>query len=189
MSLTQSAMNELGAKAADFRLPDVDGNLVSLADYEGRKGLLVIFMCNHCPYVKHIRRGLAKFADDYASSPIGIVGINSNDASTHPADSPEKMVEEVAAAGYRFPYLYDESQTVAKAYQATCTPEFFLFDEHRLLVYRGQFDESRPGSDVPVTGGALRAAVDALLEGREPLRQQIPSVGCSIKWKPGNAPM
>jgi peroxiredoxin len=176
-------MTELGSEAPDFRLPDTDGNPVSLADFESHKGLLVIFMCNHCPYVKHIRAALAEFARSNASSGIGIVGINSNDVSTHPADSPEKMREEVQAAGYSFPYLFDESQEVARRYKAACTPDFFLYDGAKRLVYRGQFDDSRPGNDIEVTGRDLQSAVDALLNGEPPLEDQKPSVGCNIKWK------
>jgi peroxiredoxin len=176
-------MIKLGSKAADFQLPDTAGILISLADFESHKGLLVIFMCNHCPYVKHIRRALAEFADRNMSPGLAIVGINSNDATTYPADSPEKMIEESKVAGYGFPYLYDESQNVAKAYHAVCTPEFFLYDERRVLIYRGQFDGSRPGQGIPVTGSDLQAAVDALREDCEVSRNQIPSIGCSIKWK------
>ncbi len=183
MTLTPSNMIDLGSTAPDFQLPDTGGSLVSLADFESHKGLLVIFMCNHCPYVKHIRRALAEFADRNMSPDLAIVGINSNDATAYPADSPEKMIEESKAAGYGFSYLYDESQDVAKAYHAACTPEFFLYDERRVLIYRGQFDDSRPGQDIPVTGSDLQAAVDALREGREVSRKQIPSVGCSIKWR------
>ncbi len=188
MTLTPSNMIELGSKAPSFKLPDTTGKSVSLADFQSYKGLLVVFMCNHCPYVKHIRHALAEFADRNMSSNFAIVGINSNDASTYPADSPEKMVEEVKAVGYHFPYLHDETQEVAKAYGAACTPDFFLFDEHRLLFYRGQFDDSRPGSTTPVTGADLQAAVDALMEGRNPPDEQKPSVGCNIKWKTENAP-
>lgn len=181
-------MVELGSRAPDFSLPDSEGNVVSLSDFEDNKGLVVVFMCNHCPFVKHIRDALAEFARRNASSGIGLVGINANDAQSHPADSPEKMREEARAAGYTFPYLYDESQEVAKAYQATCTPDFFLFDGDRRLVYRGQFDGSRPGNGVGVTGNDLQAAVDALLDGSPLPEEQIPSVGCNIKWKPGNEP-
>lgn len=176
-------MIDLGSTAADFELPDTAGNLVSLDDFDACKALLVVFMCNHCPYVKHLRDALAAFADRNRSSDFAMVGINSNDASTHPADSPEKMVEEAKSAGYHFPYLYDESQDVAKAYGAECTPDFFLYDDRRRLVYRGQFDGSRPGNDIPVTGADLQGALDALLTGSEPPRDQIPSVGCNIKWK------
>ncbi len=188
VTLTPSSMIELGSKAPDFQLPATDGSLVSLANFESHKGLLVIFMCNHCPYVKHIRRALAEFADRNMSPDLAIVGINSNDATTHPADSPEKMIEEVQDVGYRFPYLYDESQEVARSFHATCTPDFFLYDGNRELIYRGQFDDSRPGSNIEVTGSDLEAAVDALMEGREVSRQQTPSVGCNIKWKAGSTP-
>lgn len=181
-------MIALGTRAPDFRLPDTDGKLVSLADFESMKGLLIVFMCNHCPYVKHIRAGLAEFARSNAQSGIGIVGINSNDASAYPADSPAKMREEVESAGYCFPYLYDESQDVAKRYQAACTPDFFLFDGSMRLVYRGQFDDSRPGNDIEVTGKDLQAAVDALLSGQPPLQDQKASIGCNIKWMPNNEP-
>lgn len=183
MTLTPSNMIELGTKAPDFQLPDTDGNLVSLTDFESHKGLLVIFMCNHCPYVKHIRDALANLARRYTASGIGIVGINSNDVTAHPADSPDKMREEVEAAGYCFPYLFDESQEVAKKFGAACTPEFFLFDGSSHLIYRGQFDDSRPGNDIEVTGKDLQSAVDSLLNGRPPLEYQVPSVGCNIKWK------
>ena len=188
MSLTPSRMMALGAPAPDFHLPDTDNKMVSREDFDSKKALLVVFMCNHCPFVKHLRSALAAFADRNMKSGLAVVGINSNDASSHPADSPEKMVEEVESVGYHFPYLYDESQEVAKAFGATCTPDFFLYDENRALVYRGQFDSSRPGNDIPVTGGDLQAAVDAVLAGRETPAKQTPSVGCNIKWKPGNAP-
>lgn len=186
MSLTPSKMVELGTKAPDFRLPDTEGNLVALADYASCKAFLVVFMCNHCPYVRHIRRGLAEFADRNMSPDFAMVGINANDATTHPGDSPEAMVEEARSAGYHFPYLYDESQEIAKAYGAECTPDFFLFDADRRLVYRGQFDASRPRNDVPVTGSDLQSALDALLAGDEISPEQTPSVGCNIKWKPGS---
>lgn len=188
MTLTPSHMIELGSKAPHFQLPDTDGNLVSLADFESHKGLLVIFMCNHCPYVKHIREALADFARRNEPRGVAVVGINANDASTHPADSLEKMAEEVQAVGYTFPYLHDETQEVAKAYRALCTPDLFLYDEGRRLVYRGQFDGSGPGNDVDVTGKDIQSAVDALLDGRDIPQDQTPSVGCSIKWKPGNEP-
>jgi peroxiredoxin len=181
-------MIELGSTALDFRLPDTDGNLVSLADFDSCKGLLVIFMCNHCPYVKHIREALADFARRNEPEGLAVVGINANDASTHPADSLEKMVEEVQTVGYTFPYLYDETQDVAKAYRALCTPDLFLYDKDRRLVYRGQFDDSRPSNDVEVTGKDIQSAVNALLDGRDVPQDQTPSVGCNIKWKPGNEP-
>jgi peroxiredoxin len=181
-------MLPLGTQAPGFHLPDPSGIIVSLADFKGAPALLVVFMCNHCPYVKHIRAGLAKLAGDYRSRGVVVVGINSNDVNNYPADSPAKMAEEAAAAGYVFPYLYDETQVVAKAYRAACTPDFYLFDKEQRLVYRGQFDDSRPGNGVPVTGKDLRAALEALLAGQPVLPNQNPSIGCNIKWKPGNEP-
>lgn len=188
MALTPSDMVELGSKATYFKLPDTDGNLVSISDFDSHKGLLVVFMCNHCPYVKHIRQGLVRFANENMSSEFAMVGINANDATAHPEDGPQEMAKEAKDAGYRFPYLYDESQNVAKAYGAACTPDFFLYDERRELVYRGQFDVSRPGNGIPVTGSDLQGAVNALLEGHAISTQQVASVGCNIKWKPGNEP-
>ena len=188
MALTPSTMQPLGTLAPDFSLPDTDGKIVSLADYKTSAALLVIFMCNHCPYVVHLRSGLAQLARDYAPRGVGIVGINANDAKNYPADSPAQMREEVKAAGYIFPYLYDETQAVAKKYRAACTPDFFLFDRGRRLVYRGQFDASRPGNGIPVTGKDLRAALDAVLAGRSTSEFQVASMGCNIKWKAGNEP-
>lgn len=183
MVKTASTMLPLGTKAPDFSLPNVDGTNVSLADVSNGKGLLVIFMCNHCPFVIHLREALAAFGREYGEKGLSIVGISSNDVATHPDDSPEKMVEEHKAAGYTFPYLYDESQEIAKAYRAACTPDFFLFDGDNALAYRGQFDETRPGSGDP-TGSDLRAACDLVLAGQEvPADPQIPSLGCNIKWK------
>ncbi|MDH3413521.1 MAG: thioredoxin family protein [Gammaproteobacteria bacterium] len=188
MTLTPSIMAELGTQAPDFELPDTEGNRVRRSDFVDISGLLVIFMCNHCPYVKHIRGGLASFAKDYQQEGLVVVGINSNDASAYPQDSLEKMVAEKIQQGYTFAYLHDDTQAVAKAYGAACTPDFFLYDGDDRLYYRGQFDGSRPGNAVPVTGRDLRAATDALLQGRPPPADQKPSVGCNIKWKPGNAP-
>jgi peroxiredoxin len=188
MALTPSTMLPLGTAAPDFKLPDTNGKMVSLADFEDRAALLVMFICNHCPYVKHIRAGLAQLARDYVPRGVGIVGINSNDVANYPEDSPARMKEEVRAAGYIFPYLYDESQAVAKAYRAACTPDIYLFDKNRKLVYRGQFDDSRPGNGIPVTGKDLRAALDAVLAGRPVPPDQKPSIGCNIKWKAGNEP-
>jgi len=188
MALTPSTMLKLGTSAPYFRLPDTEGRLISLEDFKGAKALLVIFMCNHCPYVKHIRPGLVEFAQKYQSKGLAVVGINANDAAKYPDDSPEKMVDEVATAGYTFPYLYDETQVAAKAYRAACTPDFFLFDKNRKLVYRGQFDDSRPGNNIPVTGKDMREAVDALLAGKAINPAQSPSIGCNIKWRAGNAP-
>ena len=188
MALTPSTMLPLGTPAPDFQLPDTACKIVSLASFKDNAALVVIFMCNHCPYVIHLRSGLAQFARDYAAKNVGIVGINANDAKNYPADSPAKMKAEVAAAGYTFPYLYDEKQAVAKAYRAACTPDFFLFDRGRRLVYRGQFDASRPGNGIPVTGKDLRAALDAVLAGKPTSEFQVPSMGCNIKWKAGNEP-
>jgi peroxiredoxin len=186
--LTASTMLPLGTPAPDFRLPDPEGRTVFLDDFRQAPALLVVFMCNHCPYVRHIRTGLAAFAREYQAKGLAIVGINSNDASEYPEDGPRKMTEEITAAGYTFPYLYDETQAVAKAYRAACTPDFFLFDRSRALVYRGQFDDSRPGSGVPVTGKDLRGAASAALAGRAIPTTQKPSMGCNIKWKAGNEP-
>ncbi len=188
MVAVNSTMLPLGTVAPDFRLRDTEGRWVSLRDFKGASALVVIFMCNHCPYVKHIRSGLAQFARDYRSKGVAIVGINSNDAVNYPADSPAGMAEEVKAAGYSFPYLFDEMQDVAKAYHAACTPDIYLFDRDQRLVYRGQFDDSRPGNGLPVTGKDLRAACEAVLAGKAVPERQKPSIGCNIKWKPGNEP-
>ena len=188
MALTPSTMLPLGTAAPDFELPDTGGKMVSLADFKGQPALLVAFICNHCPYVIHLRAGLAQLARDYLPRNVGIVGISSNDAADYPADSPDKMKEEAKKAGYLFPYLYDETQAVAKSYRAACTPDIFLFDRNQRLVYRGQFDASRPNNGIPVTGNDLRAALDAVLAGKAVSEKQIPSIGCNIKWKAGNAP-
>jgi peroxiredoxin len=188
MAETASTLLELGTAAPDFSLPDTDGRLVALSDFEGAPALLVVFMCNHCPYVRHVRQGLIDFAREYAQRGVAVVAISSNDAGRFPADAPERMAEEAARYGYPFPYLYDETQQVAKSYRAACTPDLYLFDGERRLVYRGQFDGSRPGNDVPVSGRDLRAAADAVLRGEPVGTDQKPSVGCSIKWKPGNEP-
>lgn len=188
MVRTPSTMLPLGTTAPDFSLVNVDGRTVSLSDFKRSPALLVIFMCNHCPFVKHLADALAQFAADIQAKGVAVVGINSNDVANYPADSPEQMVAEAEARGYTFPYLYDETQDVAKAYHAACTPDFFLFDNDRKLVYRGQFDDSRPDSGIPITGADLRAAVNAVLSGGEPSAEQRPSIGCNIKWKPGNQP-
>ncbi len=189
MSLTPSQMIPLGTKAPDFTLRDaVSGKFVSLSDYEGKNGLLVMFICNHCPYVKHVAPELAKLGRYYGDKGVGIVAISANDVSTHPDDGPEKMRLEAMSCGYEFPYLYDEDQEVAKAYAAACTPDFFLFDDRMKLVYRGQLDDSRPGNNVPVTGKDLRTAIEAMLLGNTMPGPQKPSIGCNIKWKRGNAP-
>lgn len=188
MALTPSTMLELGTKAPDFDLPNVSGGRVKLADLADKPVLLVAFICNHCPYVKHIREGFASLAKEYQAKGVAVVAISSNDVAGYPDDSPEKMAEEARLAGYTFPYLYDETQEVAKAYRAACTPDLYVFDKDRRLVYRGQLDDSRPGNGVPVTGADLRAALDAALASKPPLATQKPSIGCNIKWKPGNQP-
>jgi peroxiredoxin len=188
MAARTSTMLPLGTEAPHFSLPDTRGRTVSIHDYDESKGLLVMFICNHCPYVKHLRGALADFASEYGPKGLGIVAISSNDVERYPADAPDQMAREAKEAGYSFPYLYDETQEVAKAYRAACTPDFFLFDGDRQLVYRGQFDDSRPGNDRPVTGRDLRAAADAALTGKPVEGEQTPSIGCGIKWKPGNAP-
>ena len=188
MALTPSTMLPLGTSAPDFQLPDTNRKTVALADFKDKAALVVIFMCNHCPYVVHIRSGLAQLAQDYAQKNVAIVGINANDVKNYPADSPAKMKQEAADAGYTFPYLYDETQAVAKAYRAACTPDIFLFDRSRRLVYRGQFDASRPGNGIPVTGQDLRAALDAVIAGKPTSEFQVASIGCNIKWKAGNSP-
>jgi peroxiredoxin len=188
MVAVNSTMLPLGTKAPDFRLPDPGGKVVSLADFKNAPALLVVFMCNRCPYVKHIRDGLAKLARDYRPRGVAVVGINSNDVANYPADSPANMAAEAKSAGYVFPYLYDETQAVAKAYRAACTPDLFLFDKEQRLAYRGQFDDSRPGNGVAVTGKDVRAALDAVLAGKPVPPTQKPSIGCNIKWKPGNEP-
>ncbi len=188
MARTESTMLELGTQAPDFALKDTEGNIVHLSDFKGAKALLVIFMCNHCPYVIHLRQAISEFGKEYQDKGLAIVGINSNDVENYPDDSYEKMIEEKASAGYIFPYLYDETQEVAKAYRAACTPDFFLFDQNQKLVYRGQWDDSRPRNDIPVTGQDIRAAVDAVLNGEPVSQEQKPSMGCNIKWKAGNEP-
>jgi peroxiredoxin len=188
MARTPSTMLPLGTKAPDFSLVNIDGRTVSLADFKGAPALLVMFICNHCPFVKHLAGSLAQFAHEYMQKKVAVVGISSNDVANYPADSPEQMVHEAEDQGYTFPYLYDETQEVAKAYRAACTPDFFLFDRDQRLVYRGQFDSSRPDNGVPITAADLRAAIDAVLAGQQPNEKQLPSIGCNIKWKPGNEP-
>ncbi len=188
MALTPSTMLPLGTSAPRFSLPDIRGKRVSLDDCSRTPALLVAFICNHCPYVKHIRAGFAALGRDFQAKGVSVVAISANDAIAYPDDSPEKMKEEAEAAGYAFPYLFDESQAVAKAYRAACTPDFFLFDAGRRLVYRGQMDDSRPGNGKPVTGADLRAALDAVLAGQPVLPDQKPSMGCNIKWKASAKP-
>jgi peroxiredoxin len=188
MARTESTMLELGTIAPPFTLPEVDGGTVSIDDFAGAPALLVMFICNHCPFVKHVRAELARIGRDYGGRGAAIVAISSNDPEAYPADAPERMREEKRDAGYVFPYLFDREQDVARAYKAACTPDFFLFDAGRRLVYRGQLDDSRPSNDVPVSGRDLRTALDAVLEGRPVSQEQRPSLGCNIKWKPGNEP-
>ena len=187
MVTTASTMLSPGTQAPDFSLPNVDGTTVSLAQFSG-KPLLVVFMCNHCPFVVHIRSALQQFAVEYQAKGMEIVGISSNDVAGYPQDGPEKMKVEAKSAGYTFPYLYDGTQEVAKAYKAACTPDIFLFDADHSLVYRGQFDASRPGNGLPVTGADLRAACDAVLAGKPVSSEQRASIGCNIKWRIGQEP-
>ena len=188
MVKTLSTMLPLGTKAPDFSLINVDGQTVSRDDFQDAKGLLVMFICNHCPFVKHIAHELAALGNEYQQRGVGVVAISSNDVSNHPEDSPEQMVHEAESRGYGFPYLYDETQEVAKAYRAACTPDFFVFDGEQKLFYRGQLDGARPGNDVPVNGEDLRRALDAVLAGESAPEEQIPSMGCNIKWADGQAP-
>ena len=188
MPETPSTMLDLGTPLPSFSLPDFDGKTVTDADVKGSKALLVAFICKHCPFVRHIRSEFTRFAKEYEAKGLKVVAIASNSIDEFPEDGPEGMKQEAAEAGYVFPYLFDKDQKVAKTFKAACTPDFFLFDGNRRLVYRGQFDGSRPKSNVPVTGADLRAAADAVLAGQKPSDQQRPSMGCNIKWYPGNEP-
>lgn len=189
MARTASTMLALGTQAPDFELPDtVSGKSISLATFAGQKALLVIFLCEHCPFVKHVQAELARLGKDYADKNVGIVAISANDAEKYPADAPDRLKSMSKDLGFSFPLCYDESQETAKAYTAACTPDFFVFDGDRKLAYRGQLDDSRPGNDQPVDGHDLRAAIEAILGDRAISADQKPSIGCNIKWKPGNAP-
>lgn len=189
MAAVHSTMLELGTKAPRFSLTDtISGKTVSTEDYRGNRGLLVIFMCNHCPYVKLIKEELVQYAADYMPKDVAVVAISSNDAENYPQDGPQMMKEDAEAFGYPFPYLYDETQDAAKAYKAACTPDLFLFDENLELYYRGQFDSSRPKNDIDPTGEDLREATDRMLDGKPAPETQTPSIGCNIKWKKGNEP-
>ena len=181
-------MLALGTKAPEFSLPDFMGRSVSIRDFDDKKALLVVFMCNHCPYVKHIKPFFSSLVKEYQQKGIAVVGINANDSDSHPEDAPEHMKRDAEEYGYTFPYLIDSSQETAKAYTAACTPDFFLFDRERKLVYRGQMDDSRPGNDKPLNGKDLKNALDAVLEGSPVSEEQKPSMGCNIKWKPGKEP-
>jgi peroxiredoxin len=188
MVKTASTMLPLQTKAPNFELINVDGRTVRLSDFSKSPAVVVMFICNHCPFVKHLASELARFGTDYQSRGVAVVAINSNDPASHPDDSPERMVHEAEERGYTFPYLFDEEQAVARAYRAACTPDFFVFDRERRLVYRGQFDSSRPGNGIPVTGEDLRRAVDAVLANQPVPTPQKPSIGCNIKWREGAAP-
>lgn len=190
MALTASTMIlALGTQAPDFRLPDVvSGKTVTLETFQAKLGLLVMFICRHCPYVQHVKQGVTQLARDYANKDLAIVAISSNDAASYPDDSPDSLKAMALEQGWTFPFCYDQTQEVAKAYTAACTPDFFLFDQDRRLVYRGQFDDSRPGNGTPVTGRDLRSAIDSLLAGKPVSKGQKPSVGCNIKWKKGSEP-
>ena len=188
MALTPSTMLQLGTQAPDFALPDPSGALHQLSDFADAGALVVMFICNHCPFVVHLKPALVDFARDAQAKGAAVVAISSNDVANYPADSPAKMAEDIAEFGYSFPYLYDESQQVAHAYEAACTPDFFLFDGEQRLAYRGRFDASRPGNGLPITGADLRAALDAVLGGGPAAEEQLPSIGCNIKWKVGNGP-
>jgi peroxiredoxin len=184
MARTESAMLALGTEAPDFSLPAVvSGKTIDLRSVAGPKGLLVMFICRHCPFVKHLEKALAQVGRDYEGKGIGIVAVSSNDAANYPDDAPKSLAEQARELGFPFPYLYDETQKVARAYDAACTPDFFLFDKNLKLVYRGQFDDSRPGNNVPVTGRDLRNAMDAVIAGQPVHPVQKPSLGCNIKWK------
>ncbi len=188
MVKTASTMLPLGTPAPDFHLPDVvSGKVISRSAYYGDP-LLIMFICAHCPFVVHIEEELAKLGEDYGPTSLKILAISANDVKSHPGDAPEKLAEQARKAGFNFPYLHDKTQETAKAYTAACTPDFFLFDENHRLKYRGQLDSSRPGSEIPVTGADLRAAIDAMLSGHEITLDQQPSIGCNIKWTPGNEP-
>ena len=189
MALKQSTMLALGTKVPNFHLPEVvSGEIVSLDTYVGKKGLLVMFICNHCPYVVHIREELARIGNEYQTKGLGIVAICSNDVKSYPDDAPNLLKRMAEQLKFAFPFCYDESQETTKAFTAACTPDFFLFDQERSLVYRGQFDDSRPGNGMPVDGCDLRGALDAVVLGRTVSDDQKPSAGCNIKWKPGNVP-
>jgi peroxiredoxin len=189
MAVESSKDLPLGTRAPDFALPDtVSGRTIRLGDYAASPALLVAFICNHCPYVQHIRAAFVEFAREFQPRGLAVVAISANDPEAYPQDSPEQMAIEAKKSGFTFPYLFDRTQQTAKAYHAVCTPEFYLFDAAQRLVYRGRFDASRPNSQVPVTGSELRAAAEAVLAGRQPAADQKPSIGCGIKWRPGNAP-
>jgi peroxiredoxin len=189
MVMVESTMLSLGTAAPEFALPDVvSGETITLATFADAPALLVMFICRHCPFVKHVEDELARLGKDYGAKGVGIVAISANSLQTHPQDGPEHLKAQAQEIGFTFPYCFDESQSIAKAYTAACTPDFFVFDQAKKLVYRGQLDDSRPSNGVPVTGKDLRAALDAVLAGDAPTADQKPSIGCNIKWTPGNEP-
>ncbi len=188
MAVTASTMLPLGTKTPDFKLSDTEGNIVSLSDFGAVPALLVIFMCNHCPFVKHVLTEMIELIKEFQDKGVAVVGINSNDLEDYPEDAPEKMAVLAKQKGFTFPYLFDETQQVARDYRAACTPDFFLFDKDRKLFYRGQMDDSRPGNGIAVTGADLRTALDVLLQNKQPPAEQKPSMGCNIKWKSGGEP-
>lgn len=189
MSAVESTMLELGTKAPDFTLPIVTGGILNFNKYSSRsKGTVIAFICNHCPYVKHINNALVEIAKSYIQKGVGFIAISSNDVERYPQDGPEEMIKTAKEENYPFPYLYDESQKVAKAYRAACTPDFYIFDDEAKLTYRGQFDESRPGNGKAATGDDLQKAIEAMIAGKKPIENQIPSIGCNIKWKLDNEP-
>lgn len=189
MAAVESTVVKLGSKAPLFKLPIVTGGNLELASYTlHSKGVVIAFICNHCPYVKHINQQLVQVADKYLQKGVAFIAISSNDVDKYPEDSPEKMLQVARELGYPFPYLFDETQEVAKSYQAACTPDFYVYDQNLELVYHGQFDDSRPGNDIPVSGKDLETAIERLLEGKPPVEPQRPSIGCNIKWIPGNEP-
>jgi len=188
MAVTASTMMPLGTFAPHFSLPDTQGRLVSIGDFKDAKAILVVFMCNHCPFVRHILKDFIELAREYQAKGVAVVGISSNDTESFPEDGPKMMAKLAKKMDFSFPYLHDENQETAKAYHAACTPDFFLFDKGEKLVYRGQMDDSRPGNNIPITGADLRAAINAILTGTKVSKQQKASMGCNIKWKPGNEP-
>jgi len=188
MAVTASTMMPLGTSAPHFSLPDTQGRLVSIGDFKDAKAILVVFMCNHCPFVRHILKDFIELAREYQAKGVAVVGISSNDTESFPEDGPKMMAKLAKKMDFSFPYLHDENQETAKAYHAACTPDFFLFDKGEKLVYRGQMDDSRPGNNIPITGADLRAAINAILTGTKVSKQQKASMGCNIKWKPGNEP-
>ncbi len=188
MSLTPSTMLPIGTKAPDFILPDPTGKQIALSDFSEAPATFIIFMCNHCPYVKHLQKQLTEIAREFQDKGVAVIAINSNDTENYTDDSPKEMAKEIKKFDYTFPYLFDETQEIAKAYRAACTPDFYVFDGDQKLAYRGQFDASRPGNSLPINGADIKNALNSILNGEPVSTDQKPSIGCSIKWRPGNAP-